>query len=284
MQQLKITQSVTVRTQTIGQYLADISRYPMITPDEETDLAARIQAGSEAAFNRLVEANLRFVVSVAKQYQGHGLDLPDLIENGNVGLMKAARRFDPTRGFKFISYAVWWIRQSILQGISDQARMVRMPLNQVGLANRAAKVKASFLQENEREPTDGELAELMDIDPYKLGETLRSSAPHRSFDTPFGEDGDGTLLDIVPDTSIPGADASMERDSLSSDLDDVMRILAPREKEILRMAFGIGCPEKTLEEIGSEFDLTRERVRQIREKAIRKMSSPAVRSRLRHHL
>jgi len=284
MQQLKITQSVTVRTQTISQYLADISRYPMITPDEETDLAARIQAGSEAAFNRLVEANLRFVVSVAKQYQGHGLDLPDLIENGNVGLMKAARRFDPTRGFKFISYAVWWIRQSILQGISDQARMVRMPLNQVGLANKAVKVKASFLQENEREPTDGELAELMDVAPFKLGEILRSSAPHRSFDTPFGEDGDGTLQDIVPDTSLPGADASMERDSLSSDLADVMRILAPREREILRMAFGIGCPEKTLEEIGSELDLTRERVRQIREKAIRKMSSPAVRSRLRHHL
>lgn len=280
MHQLKITQSVTARTQTVSQYLADIGRYPMATPDEECELALRIREGSEEALRRLVEANLRFVVSVAKQYQGHGLDLPDLIENGNVGLMKAARKFDPSRGFKFISYAVWWIRQSILQGLSDHSRMVRLPLNQVGLVNRAANVRAAFLQENEREPTDRELADLMDIDPFKLGETLKGSASHLSFDTPFGEDGDGTLLDVVPDTSLPGADSPLEAESLRSDLSDVMAVLAPREREVLCMAFGIGCREKTLEEIGSNLNLTRERVRQIREKAIRKMSRPAVRARL----
>jgi len=280
MQQIKITPSVTARTPTVSDYLTDIGRCPMVTPDEESELAAEIRAGSETAFCRLVEANLRFVVSVAKQYQGHGLDLPDLIENGNIGLMKAARKFDPTRGFKFISYAVWWIRQSILEGISDQARLVRLPINQVGIANRAAKARSAFLQENEREPTDVELAQLMDVDPFKLGETLRGSVPHLSFDTPFGEDGDGTLLDVVQDTTLPGADAPMDRESLSSDLGDVMQVLAPREREILRMAFGIGCPEKTLEEISSDLNLTRERVRQIREKAIRKMSRPSVRARL----
>lgn len=280
MQQLKITQSVTVRNLTVNQYLADINKYPMVTPDEETELAIKIKQGDTRAFQRLVEANLRFVVSVAKQYQGHGLELSDLINDGNIGLMKAAWKFDPTKGFKFISYAVWWIRQSILQGLSDQGRMVRLPLNQVGNLNKINKAKSSFLQENEREPTAEELAELMDLKPEKIGEALRSSGSHLSYDMPFGEDGDGTLLEVLPDNTTPETDSSLAQESLQSDLEDVMKILAPREREILKLSFGIGCQEKTLEEIGETFHLTRERVRQLREKAIRKMSRQSVRSRL----
>ena len=280
MQQLKITQSVTVRNLTVNQYLADINKYPMVTPDEETELAIKIQQGDNRAFQRLVEANLRFVVSVAKQYQGHGLELSDLINDGNIGLMKAAWKFDPTKGFKFISYAVWWIRQSILQGLSDQGRMVRLPLNQVGNLNKITKAKSSFLQENEREPTAEELAELVDLKLEKIGETLRNSGGHISYDMPFGEDGDGTLLDILPDNSLPETDSPMAMESLQTDLEEVMKVLAPREREILKLSFGIGCQEKTLEEIGETFHLTRERVRQLREKAIRKMSRPSVRSRL----
>ena len=280
MQQLKITQSVTVRNQTVNQYLADINKYPMVTPEEESELAERIQQGDTRAFQRLVEANLRFVVSVAKQYQGHGLDLCDLINEGNLGLMKAVRKFDPTRGFKFISYAVWWIRQSILQSLSDQARMVRLPLNQVGALNKIAKARSAFLQKNEREPSDEELAALVDLTPERIGDAIRSSSGHLSIDMPFGEDGDGELMDILPDKSIPETDASLTLESLRTDLEDVMRILAPREREILKLTYGIGCQEKTLEEIGSELNLTRERVRQLKEKALRKMSLPAVKNRL----
>jgi RNA polymerase primary sigma factor len=280
MQQLKITPSVTVRSQTVNQYLADINRYPMASPEEETELAYRASKGDTEALQRLVEANLRFVVSVAKQYQGHGLDLPDLINEGNLGLMKAAGKFDPTRGFKFISYAVWWIRQSILQGLSDQARMVRLPLNQVSNLNRITKARSSFLQDNGREPTDEELAPLVDLTPAKLAEAIRSSGPHLSFDTPFGEDGDGTLLDVIPDESLPETDAPLKDESLRADLEDAMKVLAPRERDILKLAFGIGCREQTLEEIGETYHLTRERVRQLKEKAIRKMSRPKVRERL----
>ena len=280
MQQLKITPSVTARDMTVNHYLSDISRCRMVTPEEESELATRVQAGDEAALRRLVEANLRFVVSVAKTYQGHGLDLSDLINEGNIGLIKAAWKFDPTRGFKFISYAVWWIRQSILQAIADQSRMVRLPLNQVGVLNKLVRARADFMQENEREPSDRELAELVDITPEKVGEVLRSSGSHLSFDSPFDDEGDGTLLDIIPDNSAGEADASLNRESLRSDLEDVMRVLAPREREILLRAFGIGCPEKSLEEIGDEFRLTRERVRQIKEKAIRKMARKSVRERL----
>ena len=280
MQQLKITPSVTARDMTVNHYLSDIGRCRMISPEEESELATRVQAGDESALRRLVEANLRFVVSVAKTYQGHGLDLSDLINEGNIGLIKAAWKFDPTRGFKFISYAVWWIRQSILQAIADQSRMVRLPLNQVGVLNKLVRARADFMQENEREPSDRELAELVDITPEKVGEVLRSSGSHLSFDSPFDDEGDGTLLDIIPDNSAGEADASLNRESLRSDLEDVMRVLAPREREILLRAFGIGCPEKTLEEIGDEFRLTRERVRQIKEKAIRKMARKSVRERL----
>ena len=284
MRQIKINQSVTARTMTVDCYLRDISSKPMVSPDEETELAIRIQQGDEDAYRRLVEANLRFVVSVAKQYQGSGLDLCDLINEGNLGLMKAARRFDPTRGFKFISFAVWWIRQSILQAISDQGRMVRLPLNQVGIINRINRRKVMFLQENEREPSDAELAELMDITPDRIGEALANSPGHLSFDTPFGEDGDGTLLDILPDTSLPDTDSGMKNESLKSDLGDVMSILSSRERQVLKLAFGLGCQEMTLDEIGGRMNLTRERVRQIREKAIRKMSRPAVRERLVQYL
>ena len=283
MRQLKITQSVTARTQTVSQYLADISHCPRISPEEESELGMRAQAGDEQAVQLLVEANLRFVVSVAKTYQGHGLPLPDLINEGNIGLIKAAWKFDPSRGFKFISYAVWWVRQSILQAISDQSRIVRLPLNQVALINKVTHLKSDFLQENEREPTDEELAALSNISPEKIGEALSVSGSHLSLDTPFSDEGDGTLMDVIPDTSVAETDSTLTNESLRSDLNVVMQILAPRERDVVKLAFGIGCAEMTLEEIGSEMGLTRERVRQIKEKAIRKMAKPAVRSRLRQY-
>jgi len=284
MKQIKITQSVTARTLTVEGYLRDISSISMITPEEETELAIRIKQGDEDAFRRLVEANLRFVVSVAKQYQSSGLDLSDLINEGNLGLMKAARRFDPTRGFKFISYAVWWIRQQIMQAISDQGRMVRLPLNQVGIINRINKAKAQFVQQNEREPSDAELAEFLDLTPDKVGEAVCHSSRHMSFDVPFGEDGDGSLLDVVPDDSEAPADASLQKESLQTDIRTVMAILNSREKEVLTLYFGLGCQEMTLDEIGEKLDLTRERVRQVREKAIRKLARPGVRNRLAQYL
>ena len=284
MQQIKITQSVTARDLTVDQYLSDINKYPMITPEEETELSVRIQKGDEEAFRRLVEANLRFVVSVSKLYQGHGLPLSDLINEGNIGLMRAAWKFDHTRGFKFISYAVWWIRQSILQAIADQARMVRLPLNKVGNISKVMKAKSAFLQENEREPSNAELAELVDLTPAKIGEALRISSGTLSVDMPFGEEADSTLLDVVPDETVASPDAGLASESLRSDLEDAMKILTEREREILKLSFGIGCQEMTLEEIGLEFNLTRERVRQLKEKAIRRMSKSSVKERLRHHL
>lgn len=256
----------------------------MITSEEETELAMRIKQGDEDAFRRLVEANLRFVVSVAKQYQSSGLNLSDLINEGNLGLMKAARRFDPTRGFKFISYAVWWIRQQILQAISEQGRMVRLPLNQAGLINRINKAKSQFVQQNEREPSDDELAEFLDITPDKVGEVMSRSSRHMSFDVPFGEDEDGTLLDVVPDESSEQADSGLQRESLRSDIQRVMMVLSAREREIVSLAFGLGCQEMTLEEIGEKLDLTRERVRQLKEKAIRKLARPGIKNRLTQYL
>ena len=284
MHQLKILQSVTARTMTVDSYLRDINSIPMVSPDEETELAYSIQEGDEDAYRRLVEANLRFVVSVAKQYQSSGLDLCDLINEGNIGLMKAARRFDPTRGFRFISYAVWWIRQQIMAAISEQGRMVRLPLNQVGILNRINRARAQFEQENEREPSDRELAEFLDITPDRVGEAIRHSARHISFDVSFGEDGDGTLLDVVPDENAELADRGLQQESLRTDIQHVMMVLSPREREIVSLAFGIGCREMTLEEIGERFELTRERVRQVKEKAIRKMSRPGVRDILRQYI
>ena len=284
MRQLKITPSVTARTQTVDDYLRDLGRLEMITPEEETELAVRIQAGDDAAFKRMVEANLRFVVSVAKQYQNRGLDLLDLVNEGNIGLMKAALKFDPTRGFKFVSYAVWWIRQQILQSLSDKGRLIRLPLNQVVILNRIGRARVEFLQENEREPTDEELAALVDITPAKLSDSILNDSRSLSLDLPMGEDQTESLIDILPDTSAPSADKELENESLRKDIETVMTVLNEREREVLKLSFGIGCQAQSLEEIGENMDLTRERVRQLRMKAIHKLSSPKVRSRLAQYL
>lgn len=283
MQHIKISPSVTARTQTVDGYLRDISKLEMVSPEEETELAVRIHAGDEHAFRRLVEANLRFVVSVAKQYQNRGLELTDLINEGNLGLMKAARKFDPTRGFKFISYAVWWIRQQILQALSDKSRIVRLPLNQVGIVNKINRVRIEFLQDNEREPTDAELSALLDIDPDKLTDALNDPRG-LSLDMPFGEDDSNSLIDILPDEGAPKTDEGLEKESLRSDLEAAMAVLDEREREILKLSFGLGRTAMTLEEIGDSMELTRERVRQIRMKAIRKLSSPRVKRRLVQYL
>lgn len=284
MQQLKITPSVTIRTQTVTQYLADICHYERITPEEETELATRIRAGDEEAFKRMVEANLRFVVSVAKQYQGRGLELSDLISDGNLGLMKAAAKFDPTRGFKFISYAVWWIRQSILQGISESARMVRLPLNQVSLINKMLKCQNDFILDNEREPTEEELAELADVTPEKLGLAIRVSGTHISLEKPLSEDGESSLQDVIADESVADTDAGLMMESCRADIETVMQVLPERERNVVKMFFGLGQPECTLDEIASEIGLTRERVRQLKEKAIHRLSRPAVKDILKKYL
>lgn len=284
MRQLKITQSVTSRTQTLDDYLRDVSRLERVSPEEETELAARIQAGDEDAFRRLVEANLRFVVSVAKQYQNRGLDLGDLINEGNIGLMKAARKFDPTRGFKFISYSVWWIRQQILQALADKGRLIRLPLNQVGVLNKVSRARTEFLQVNEREPTAEELSALVDLSPEKLAGAVTSEGRTLSLDFPIGEDQSETLLSILPDEEAPSADGGLEADSLRQDIAEVMEVLNEREREVLRLSFGLGCRALTLDEIGEGLHLTRERVRQLRMKAIHKLASPKVRGRLASYL
>ena len=284
MQQLKITPSVTARTQTVEDYLRDLGKLEMVSPEEETELAGRIKAGDEEAFRRLVEANLRFVVSVAKQYQNRGLDLTDLINEGNLGLMKAARKFDPTRGFKFISYAVWWIRQQILQALSGQGRLIRLPLNQVSVLNKIGRTRMKFLQENEREPSDEELSELLDITTEKLGKSMMSEAKSLSLDFPLGESQSESLIDILPNNDSPSADKELEKESLRNDILSVMGVLNERERRVLSLCFGLGCQAMTLEEIGENLDLTRERVRQLKMKAIRKLSSPKVRSRLAQYL
>ena len=284
MQQLKITPSVTARTQTVEDYLRDLGKLEMVSPEEETELAGRIKAGDEEAFRRLVEANLRFVVSVAKQYQNRGLDLTDLINAGSLGLMKAARKFDPTRGFKFISYAVWWIRQQILQALSGQGRLIRLPLNQVAVLNKIGRARMEFLQENEREPSDEELSELLDITTEKLSESMMSEAKSLSLDFALGESQSESLIDILPNNDSPSADKELEKESLRNDILSVMGVLNERERRVLSLYFGLGCQAMTLEEIGENLDLTRERVRQLKMKAIRKLSSPKVRSRLAQYL
>lgn len=272
MRQLKITKSITNReSASLDKYLQEIGRKDLITVDEEVELAQRIKKGDQAALDKLVSANLRFVVSVAKQYQNQGLSLPDLIDEGNLGLIKAAQKFDETRGFKFISYAVWWIRQSILQALAEQSRIVRLPLNQVGSLNKIGKALSRFEQENERRPSASELADELNVPVDKISDTMKVSGRHVSVDAPFVDGEDNSLLDVLPNDDSPMADAELNQESLSKEVNRALDQLNPRERDILKMFFGIGCQEMTLEEIGAEFDLTRERVRQIKEKAIRRL-------------
>ena len=272
MRQLKITKSITNReSASLDKYLQEIGREELISVSEEVELAQRIKKGDHAALEKLTKANLRFVVSVAKQYQIQGLSLPDLINEGNLGLIRAAQKFDETRGFKFISYAVWWIRQSILQALAEQSRIVRLPLNQVGSLNKITKELSKFEQENERRPSSEELAERLDMPEDKVTETLKVSGRHISVDAPFVDGEDNSLLDVIPNDDSPMADSNLNQESLSKEVDRALKQLYDREREILKMFFGIGCQEMTLEEIGQKFDLTRERVRQIKEKAIRRL-------------
>lgn len=274
MRQLKITKSITNReSASLDKYLQEIGREEMVTVEEEVELAQRIRKGDKQALEKLTRANLRFVVSVAKQYQNQGLSLPDLINEGNLGLIKAAEKFDETRGFKFISYAVWWIRQSILQALAEQSRIVRLPLNQVGALNKINKAQSKFEQEYERMPSAEELEELVDIPTEKISDAMRVSGRHVSVDAPFVEGEDNSLLDVLVNDDSPNADRSLVSESLTTEIERSLQTLAPREREILRAFFGIGCQEMTLEEIGDTFGLTRERVRQIKEKAIRKLKS-----------
>lgn len=273
MQQLKISQAPTNRDPLLNRYLQEIGREELLTVDEEVELAQRIRQGDQSAVDRLVRANLRFVVSVAKQYQNQGLDLMDLISEGNVGLQKAAQKFDETRGFKFISYAVWWIRQSILQALAEQSRIVRLPLNQVGSINKIRKVFNKFEQENMRAPSIDELAKELDVAPEKIAETMKVSGRQVSVDAPFQEGEDNSLLDVLTNNDLPATDAELNRDSLTTEVERALLQLHERERQILKLFFGIGCQEMTLEEIGDKFDLTRERVRQIKEKAIRRLKA-----------
>ncbi len=274
MRQLKITKSITNReSASLDKYLQEIGREDLITVEEEVELAGRIRNGDRAALEKLTRANLRFVVSVAKQYQNQGLSLPDLINEGNLGLIKAAEKFDETRGFKFISYAVWWIRQSILQALAEQSRIVRLPLNQVGSLNKINKALQHFEQQYERRPSAEELAEELDIPVDKIADTLKMSGRHISVDAPFVEGEDNSLIDVMVNEDSPNADRGLISESLSKEIDRALATLTDREAEIIRKFFGIGVPEMTLEEIGEEFGLTRERVRQIKEKAIRRLRS-----------
>lgn len=274
MRQLKITKSITNReSASLDKYLQEIGREDLITVEEEVELAQRIKNGDRLALEKLTRANLRFVVSVAKQYQNQGLSLPDLINEGNLGLIKAAEKFDETRGFKFISYAVWWIRQSILQALAEQSRIVRLPLNQVGSLNKINKAFSKFEQENERRPSAEELAEELDIPVDKIADTMKVSGRHISVDAPFVEGEDNSLLDVMVNDDSPNADRVLINESLSKEIDRALSTLSEREHEIVKKFFGIGVPEMTLEEIGDEFGLTRERVRQIKEKAIRRLRS-----------
>ncbi len=272
MRQLKITKSITNReSASLDKYLQEIGREELISVEEEVELAQRIKKGDQLALEKLTRANLRFVVSVAKQYQNQGLSLPDLINEGNLGLIKAAEKFDETRGFKFISYAVWWIRQSILQALAEQSRIVRLPLNQVGSLNKINKAYSKFEQENERKPSPDELAEKLDLPADKVSDTLRVSGRHISVDAPFVEGEDNSLLDVLVNSDSPSADKTLINESLAREIERALATLTERESDIIKLFFGIGCQEMTLEEIGERFGLTRERVRQIKEKAIRRL-------------
>ena len=272
MRQLKITKSITNReSASLDKYLQEIGKEDLITVEEEVELAQRIRKGDQKALEKLTRANLRFVVSVAKQYQIQCLSLPDLINEGNLGLIKAAEKFDETRGFKFISYAVWWIRQSILQALAEQSRIVRLPLNQVGSLNKINKAFSRFEQENERRPSPEELADSLDLPAEKVADTLRVSGRHISVDAPFVEGEDNSLLDVLVNDDSPIADRTLINESLSTEVERALSTLTERERDIIKLFFGINTQEMTLEEIGEKFGLTRERVRQIKEKAIRRL-------------
>ena len=285
MRQLKITKSITNReSASLDKYLQEIGKEDLITVEEEVELAQRIRKGDQEALEKLTKANLRFVVSVAKQYQNQGLSLPDLINEGNLGLIKAAEKFDETRGFKFISYAVWWIRQSILQALAEQSRIVRLPLNQVGSLNKINKAFARFEQEHERVPSPEELAQELELPREKVTDTLRVAGRHISVDAPFADGEDNSLLDVLVNPDSPNADRGLINESLATEVDRALETLTERERDIIRYFFGIGCSEMTLEEIGEKFDLTRERVRQIKEKAIRKLRQSSRSSLLKSYL
>ena len=272
MRQLKISKSITNReSASLDKYLQELGKEDLISADEEVELAQKIRKGDHESLEKLTRANLRFVVSVAKQYQNQGLSLPDLINEGNLGLIRAAEKFDETRVFKFISYAVWWIRQSILQALAEQSRIVRLPLNQVGALNKINKALAKFEQENERMPSVEELANETNMPKEKIADSLRVSGRHVSIDAPFVEGEDNSLLDVIANPDSPRADNGLMEESLRREIDRALATLSERERDIVRLFFGLGCQEKTLEEISEEFKLTRERVRQIKEKAIRRL-------------
>ena len=272
MRQLKITKSITNReSASLDKYLQEIGHEDLISVEEEVELAQRIKKGDRKALERLTKANLRFVVSVAKQYQNQGLSLPDLINEGNLGLIKAAQKFDETRGFKFISYAVWWIRQSILQAIAEQSRIVRLPLNQVGSVNKINRVLNKFEQENERRPSLEEIADKIDLPEDKIIDAMKVNGRHVSVDPPFIDGEDNSLLNVFPNADAPSADQQLVDESLRDEISRALGSLNERERAIVECFFGIGQPEMTLEEIGDKYGLTRERVRQIKEKAIRRL-------------
>ena len=287
MRQLKITKSITNReSQSLEKYLQEIGKVELISPEEEVKLAIRIKQGDQLALERLTKANLRFVVSVAKQYQNQGLSLPDLINEGNLGLIKAAQRFDETRGFKFISYAVWWIRQSILQALAEQSRIVRLPLNKVGLTNRINKAYSQLEQEYEREPSPEELAEILDIDTEEVAATLGVAARHVSMDSPLAEGEENTLIDVLENPNAESTDGQIiHNESLKLEIERSLHTLTDRQQDVIRFFFGIGVDHPmSLEDIGEKFNLTRERVRQIKDKAITKLRSTSRCKLLRSYL
>jgi RNA polymerase primary sigma factor len=287
MRQLKITKSITNReSQSLEKYLQEIGKVELISPEEEVKLAGLIKQGNQAALDKLTKANLRFVVSVAKQYQNQGLSLPDLINEGNLGLIKAAQRFDETRGFKFISYAVWWIRQSILQALAEQSRIVRLPLNKVGLTNKIQKAYSQLEQEFEREPSPEELAELLELETEEVSATLGIAARHESMDTPLSEGEDNTLIDVLVNPNAEYANTNIEhKESLKQEIERSMKMLTERQKEVICYFFGLGVDHPmSLEDIGDKFNLTRERVRQIKDKAITKLRTNSRSKALRGYL